>query len=66
MRELPRRPRPEDLLALLTRPPVANEITAQHVVLHPASGLLRMWVPSALAGGTHADPAALRELLGRA
>jgi hypothetical protein len=64
-KKLPARPGVEDLLGLLSRPPVFNEITAQHVVLHPATGLLRMWVPSALlADGGHGGPGALRELLG--
>jgi hypothetical protein len=64
-RELPAAPRVEDLLGLLTRPPVFNEITAQHIVLHPPSGLLRMWVPSELlGGGGHSGAGTLRELLG--
>jgi hypothetical protein len=65
-RELPARPGIEELLALLRREPVFNEITAQHVILHPASGMLRMWVPSALlAGGEHTGSGTLRELLGQ-
>jgi hypothetical protein len=53
--ELPALPGVEDLLGVLLRQPLYNEITAQHVVMHPASGMMRMWVPaSLLAGGDHA------------
>ena len=65
-RDLPARPGVEDLLALLTREPVANEITAQHIILHPASGLMRMWVPAHLMAAEPAAPMGLRELFGGA
>jgi hypothetical protein len=55
--ELPARPGVEDLLALLLRHPLYNEITAQHIVMHPASGMMRMWVPSGLLSGAEHAPA---------
>jgi hypothetical protein len=44
----PRRPATDaELLRLLAGPPVAQQITAQHVILRPRSGTARMWVPAA-------------------
>lgn len=56
-RHLPERPTCDDLLGVLTRPPVYNEITAQHIVIHPAAGWLRQWVPGALLAGGGASAA---------
>lgn len=63
--DLPARPAAEDLLGLLRRGPVFNEITAQHIVMHPAAGVLRMWVPAELLGEQRerAGSEVLRELL---
>lgn len=65
-RHLPETPSPDDLLALLTRPPVFNEITAQHIVIHPAAGWLRQWVPAGLLerGGESGHGDWVRALLG--
>ncbi|MGE0711420.1 MAG: hypothetical protein AB7N76_37240 [Planctomycetota bacterium] len=38
----------EQLLALLTDPEVIQTITAQHVLLRPRQGLLRVFVPARL------------------
>jgi hypothetical protein len=54
--ELPSRPTVEQLLALLERPPLYNDITTQHIVMHPASGMMRMWVPSRLLAGATQVP----------
>jgi hypothetical protein len=52
--QLPSRPQTEDLLSLLLREPLYNSITAQHIIMHPASGSMRMWVPTRLLNGaTH-------------
>jgi hypothetical protein len=50
-RHLPAQPTDDDLLGLLTQPPLFNEITAQHIIMRPAKGKLRMWVCSSLLVG---------------
>lgn len=37
------------LLELLADPPVAQQITAQHVILRPSAGTARMWIPAQYA-----------------
>jgi hypothetical protein len=44
-------PDDETLLELLQQPPLFNAVTAQHVVMHPASGRMRMWVPTSFLEG---------------
>jgi hypothetical protein len=53
--QLPPRPADADALDLLLREPLYCGITAQHIVMHPATGRVRMWVPSALLAGGHAQ-----------
>jgi hypothetical protein len=42
-------PSDEQLLDILTDPQVLQTITAQHVVVRPATGSIRLWVPRRLA-----------------
>jgi hypothetical protein len=59
---LPPSPAPEDLLALLTHDNVRQSITAQHVLACPATGSLRLFVPTDLLTqdrGGDVDPADL-------
>jgi hypothetical protein len=55
--QLPLRPSAEELVALLLQPPLNNDITAQHIVMHPASETMRMWVPTRLLAGVTQVPA---------
>jgi hypothetical protein len=45
---LPTNPTDEEVLVPLLRQPLNNYITAQHIIMHPASARMRMWVPSVL------------------
>jgi hypothetical protein len=45
------KPTDEQLLECLTALPVYNPLTTQHVLLHPASQTLRLFVPGALLAG---------------
>jgi hypothetical protein len=52
---LPHPPRAEDLLGLLRDENVLQEITAQHVLAHPAGGVLRLFVPGELLNRPDAE-----------
>jgi hypothetical protein len=54
----------EELLELLNHPNVCQDITAQHVIACPASGLFRLFVPADLLTNTHRgdDFASIRRL----
>jgi hypothetical protein len=64
--DLPSRQADEDLLGVLLRPPLYNSITAQHIIMRPAAGTMRMWVPTPLLAGAehaHAGTAWVQTLL---
>jgi hypothetical protein len=58
------RPTVEDLLALLRNPNVRQSITAQHVVAWPATGTLRMFVPSELLRADYREQGGFQSVTG--